>query len=328
MAKGGKSMKNTGLIFVAGMSGAGKSTTAQRISNQLNKNGVKHIWLHEEIADHPIRSGEFSYGDLQNETDMDTNCDLMVKKWEKLAETILESDYVYVMEGCLYQSIIRYFIDTPYPEEKITAFYDRVMKALSPVNPILIFLRPQNVRGALQNAFPIRGNWWKELILNDEGEGYFKRHPFEGDESVYKMWEHYQALSDIQYYRYDGWKIKIDTTCGDWISPLKSIMVLIELPYAEENARWTPSSLDSYTGRYTLNKNGQTDSIDIFHENSQLYCKAFWPYMLLQPKEKDTFEMASFPIELHFIQLNGQSAINVTGNYDWGIVGETLAKVN
>ena len=321
-------MKNTRLIFVAGMSGAGKSTTAQRISNQLNKNGIKHIWLHEEIANHPIRFEEFSYGNLQNEADMDINCDLMVKKWEKLAESILESDYVYVMEGCLYQSIIRYFIDTPYPEEKITAFYDRVMKAIAPVNPILIFLRPQNVRGALQHVFPIRGDWWKDLILNGEGEGYFKRHPFEGDESIYKMWEHYQALSDIQYDRYNGWKIKIDTTSGDWACHLKNIMALIELPYAAEKNHWTPSSWDSYIGRYSLNKNGQTESIDIFQENGRLYCRAFWPYMLLQPKEKDTFELASFPIEFQFIQLNGQTTINVTGNYDWGIVGETLIKVN
>ncbi|MBM7613751.1 nucleoside-triphosphatase [Alkaliphilus hydrothermalis] len=39
-------MKNTRLIFIAGMSGAGKSTTTQRISNQLKNNNVKYIWLH------------------------------------------------------------------------------------------------------------------------------------------------------------------------------------------------------------------------------------------------------------------------------------------
>jgi hypothetical protein len=326
--KGLISMKNTRLIFVAGMSGAGKSTTAQRISNQLNKNNVKHQWLHEEITNHPIRHEEFSYGDLHIEEDMDINCDIMVKKWEKLAETILASDSVYVMEGCLYQSIIRYFIDTPYPEEKITAFYDRVMNAIAPTNPVLIFLRPQDVRGALKNVFPIRGDWWRDLILNCEGDGYFKRHPFEGEESVYKMWEHYQALSDIQFACYNGWKIKIDTTSGDWISHLKAIMELIELPYIDETSSWIPESLDNYIGEYSITLRGQTHNIQIFHETGQLYCRAFWPYMKLIPKEKEVFEIASFPIEFHFKQLDKKMVIQVSGNYDWDIVGHTLIKVS
>jgi hypothetical protein len=309
------------------MSGAGKSTTAQRISSQLKYNKIKHIWLHEEIHGHPIRDGEFSYGNREIEQDMDINCDLMVKKWEQLSETILQSDCIYIMEGCLYQSIIRYFIDTTYPEEKITAFFDRVMKAIAPTNPILVFLRPQNVRGTLERAFPIRGNWWKELILNCEKDGYFKRHPFTGEESVYKMWEHYQALSDIQFNRYNGWKIKIDTTGGDWGSYLKNIMSLIELPYIDEKSSWIPESLDYFVGTYSVNLRGQTQSIQVYHENGKLYCKAFWSYMELKPIDKDIFEMASFPIEFHFKQLNGQMAISVIGNYDWEIVGETLNRI-
>lgn len=320
-------MKNTHLIFAAGMSGSGKSTTAQRISRQLKNNNLPYIWLHEEIANHPIRDGEFSFGNLQEEGDMDINCALMVKKWEKLAETILASDCVYVMEGCLYQSIIRYFMHTSYPEEKITAFYDRVMEALAPTNPVLVFLRPQSVRRALENVYPIRGDWWRKLILKPKTEGYFKYHTYEGEESIYKMWEHYQTLSDIQFNRYNGWKIRIDTTSGDWESHLKDIMALIELPYTGEKAVWMPDSLECYCGLYTMTKE-ELHSIVVFQENGHLYCRSFWPYMELKPIDKDVFEMVSFPIEFHFKDLNGQKAIKVEGNYDWDIVGETLSRVN
>ena len=41
-------MINTKLIFAAGMSGSGKSTTAQNISLQLERQGIAHTWLHSK----------------------------------------------------------------------------------------------------------------------------------------------------------------------------------------------------------------------------------------------------------------------------------------
>ncbi len=321
-------MKNTRLIFVAGMSGAGKSTTAQRITNQLKRNAVDCIWLHEEIANHPIRDGEFSYGELRDENDMDTNCDLMVKRWEALAQAIVASNRVYVMEGCLYQSIIRYFIDAHYPQGKITTYYDRVMAAIAPTNPILVFLRPLDVRRALENVYPIRGDWWRELIMKFDPEGYFKTHPFHGEGSIYEMHEHCQRLAEIQFDRYDGWKLRLDTTSGNWVDHLRAIMELIELPYIEEKGGWTPDPLDQYTGTYAATIDGRVRSVQVFSESNRLYCKGFWPYMGLQPREKNLFEMASFPIEFHFREQDGKRVIKVTGTYDWSIVGQTLVKVD
>lgn len=52
-------MKDTRLIVISGISGSGKSTMAHRPTGQLELNDVDHLWLHEEVADHPIRAGEF-----------------------------------------------------------------------------------------------------------------------------------------------------------------------------------------------------------------------------------------------------------------------------
>lgn len=322
--KRGVTMKTTKLILIAGMSGAGKSTTAQRISKQLTANEIPHKWLHEEMAHHPIREGEFDYGDLKRERDMDINCDRMVKKWERLTETILSSDEVYVMEGCLYQNITRYFFDAHYPEAKMTAFYDRVMETIAPLRPVFIYLRPNDVRRALENVYPIRGQWWKDLILKPEYDGYFKNRPYEGEESIYQMYEHSQAISDLQYNRFNGWKIQIDTTSGDWESHLKTIMDFLELPFRKERAPWIPERLAKYEGTYSVTIEGSTRRIHIYEEHGRLYCKGFWPYMVLEPVERDVFEVASFPMTFHFKRIDGKKAIKVTGNYDWEIVGKTL----
>lgn len=48
-------MKETKLIIVTGISGAGKSTTSKAISKLYASNGIDSHWYHEEMADHPIR---------------------------------------------------------------------------------------------------------------------------------------------------------------------------------------------------------------------------------------------------------------------------------
>ena len=48
-------MRNTRLILVTGMRGAGKSTTSKGLARQFSLNGVRCRWLHEECRRHPIR---------------------------------------------------------------------------------------------------------------------------------------------------------------------------------------------------------------------------------------------------------------------------------
>lgn len=135
-------MKETKLIIVCGMSGVGKSTTAQNISHQYTQNGIKHEWYHEEMKDHPIRwanGGEFTVGDLNTEEGMKLNIEDTYFRWEKLIKEMQIKGGIYVMEGCLYQNIIRYFIPGAYPTEKIIEYYDKLMK-------ILISLKNQHIK--------------------------------------------------------------------------------------------------------------------------------------------------------------------------------------
>lgn len=50
---GKRAMVDTNLTIVAGMSGAGKSTTAKNISIAFERSGINHVWrAHVKAIDH------------------------------------------------------------------------------------------------------------------------------------------------------------------------------------------------------------------------------------------------------------------------------------
>ena len=82
-------MKHSKLILISGMSGAGKSTTSQQLAKQYERNNIEHLWLHEEIANHPIRDGEFEIGDRLTEEGMALNIADMYERWTRLVDEIV-----------------------------------------------------------------------------------------------------------------------------------------------------------------------------------------------------------------------------------------------
>jgi len=79
-------MMKTNLIIVEGMPGSGKSTTAQYISMQLNKNSIPSNWYYEVESNHPLECFDEAY---LNENDYQ---DLLLKFPEY--KSILEMEVI------------------------------------------------------------------------------------------------------------------------------------------------------------------------------------------------------------------------------------------
>jgi len=208
-------MVHTKLIVITSMSGAGKSTTAQNLACQYQRNHIRYRWLHEEIRNRPIREGEFSIGSLRNEQDLDSNIQDMFQRWERLIHRILTSDPVYIMEGVLYDNILRYFYESHSSLEKITWYYDELMKRLAPAQPVVVYLCRSNIRATLEILYPLRGEWWKNIIRNMDQNQYCKDHGLVGEDGVYAMWQAYQDTGQNMFQRWSGEKIEIDTTADE-----------------------------------------------------------------------------------------------------------------
>lgn len=322
-------MPDTRLIIITGISGAGKSNTAQNLARQYRMNGVRHVWMHEEIRRHPIRVGEFTAAPLETEADFEINIRDYFRRWDRFIKRILRSKSIYVMEGMLTENIIRYFYPGNYPEEKILAFYDELFDRLAPVCPMPVLLYRPNLVETLEAMFRLRGDWWQNLILHgSDWDRYKAAHGLEGDQGVYTMWERYQALSKVIVQRYPGLKMIIDTSAMNWNSYIEQITLALGLKYYPPVAVPVREP-QQYCGRYEVDVGGQTEAIDVCYDGTRLYVKSWWPMMPLLPLGGSRFEFASFPIKLSFRKNSvGQvEAVDVTGIYDWEIVGTTMQKV-
>jgi thymidylate kinase len=321
-------MADTKLIVITGMSGAGKSTTAQNLARQYYLNRIRYRWLHEEIKDHPIRAGEFSIGSLCSEQDLESNMQDMYQRWERLIRRILASGRVYIMEGVLYDNILRYFYESHASLEKITGYYDELMKRLAPAEPVVVHLCRANVRATLETMYQLRGPWWKNIILNMDQNQYCQDHGLAGEDGVYTMWQAYQDTAHKMFQRWSGKKIAIDTTVGDWESYMECLTQFLGIDY-QSPVQPAVAEPGKYCGRYEIRLEDQLHTLDIKFDGASLYCQAFWTYMKLLPLGKNRFTLASFPVRLTFLEdpTGSVEAVRVRGPYDWEIMGKTLSKV-
>jgi len=322
-------MIDTRLILVTGISGSGKSTTTRSLARQLHLNGIRCHWLHEEIRRHPIRDGEFTLGPLETEADYQRNIQDMYRRWGRMLGRILRSKSVYIMEGVLTDNIIRYFFEGDYPPEKIMEYYDGLFQLLAPVRPALVQLYRPNVRATLEGIYPLRGQWWKDLILSGiNNKRYMLNRGLSGDAGVYAMWEDYQALSNVCIRRYNGPKITMDTSDGTWEQITKKITYFLGLDFLPPVVL-TIDNPEQYCGRYTVEVEGKIHSIEVCFDGFRLFVKSWWPVMPLETLGQNRFEFISFPIRLTFQRdATGRvDSLDATGTYDWEIVGTHMQRI-
>jgi hypothetical protein len=319
---------DTRLIIITGMSGSGKSTTARSLACQCRRNAIRHRWLHEEIRNHPIRDGEFTFGSLCSEPDLEANILDMYDRWERLVSRIRATDRVHILEGVLYENILRCFFKSHCPPETIAAYYDELMQRLAPVQPVVVHLCRSDIRATLEAMYPLRGQWWKDLILGPDQNQYFRDHGLVGEDGVYAMWQAYQDTAELQFQRWQGSKIRIDTTAGAWESYIERLTEYLSIKYQAPEAI-ALSDPGKYCGRYGITLGGQLHTLDIKADGEGLYCQAFWPSMKLLPLGGNRFYFASCPIKLTFLEdpPGRVRAVRVRGPYDWEIMGKTLTMI-
>ncbi len=317
----------TKLIIVGGPSSVGKSSISKSVYQQLSLDQDAY-WLHEECENHPIRHGEFNFGELGTAEGMERNRIGMLKKWEAFRESIKASGKVCVTEGCLLHAYDRYFIHSIWNDDDIASYYAQVVESISELNPIIVFLYRPNLRKSLEKAFRARGKWWRDLILKrDDLHVYFKDHVYVNEDSMFDAIAFEQRKMLEIFGRLECTKIKIDTSEEHWEQYVQEIISLAGSKYKKVEPY--PCELKPYAGTYRWQNGTEADDwiIAVDDTHQCLYTSLFWPYMPMRCMAEDIFELISFPVELHFETDRNGMRFRVHGNYDWEYNDQLFVKV-
>lgn len=162
-------MIDTRLILIDGMTGAGKSTTAQRLWLHLERLGVAARWIYEHDTSHPLwetdemqriaESGALAPGFAER---------TLPARWRRLGQRCAESGAATtatILESALLQSTVGLLLAMNADDETIVESALACAEAAAAANPVLVWLRPGDVPQALRAVCDVRRDHDYEAAL-------------------------------------------------------------------------------------------------------------------------------------------------------------------
>lgn len=286
-------MINTKLIFVDGMSGSGKSTTAHYIARQIEKNGHKVRWFYEDEDDHPLAEME------QNKDESDADFAQRIlkdypQKWIDFVNKVKDDDCIYILESFLFQNIISNPVANNIDKQTIKEHVHKLcsIAAVACLNPVVIHFYQEDIEAAVCANWLRRGDRWKNKSIDADEKTLFctSRNLIE-EAGVLHLWKEKAEISSELFEELTFRKIQLENSKHDWQSYRKQIMNFLELQMFEEFL--FDNSFERFCGNYC--------GIIIYVKDNRLCVDAHWPNLKLLPVGENEFQMEGFPIVFQFI---------------------------
>jgi hypothetical protein len=206
------------VIFVDGLPGFGKSTTAQRLWLHLEALGQPSRWWYEHERGHPIYDDEqvraARAGDPLAGAELFPRA---LSGWEEVASAARSGPATVIFESTLFQTTVGTQLLMDWPIERIEAHFEATMERLAVVPAALIYLRPPGVAEAIRSTCQRRDPWFETFILQHLGESpRARRLPVRSLDEAIGFFEELRRLTDVLFERFSGAKLSYAQVGADW----------------------------------------------------------------------------------------------------------------
>ncbi len=294
-------MFKTKLILIDGITGSGKSTTAQFLANQLKNNGIKVKWYHEEEDNHPLDCGD-DIEVFSSQTEMYDFLETTPELWRQFVKLVGQSDKVHIIESFLFQDTIRLLFQNNLERERIADFAQEIEEIIKPLEPALIYFYQQDAEKSIRTIWKRRGLAWKKWFIDSDIQTpYVKESSLTGESGVIKLWSDYQKFTNQLFKRYQFKKLSIENSAGNWHDYRQKILDFLDLEFVAYNKELTLEDKKRYCGTYRGQKEETECTVKLHDWN--LICDLIWPDIKILPVSKgnmNSFYMESFPIIINF----------------------------
>jgi hypothetical protein len=165
-------MLGTRVIFVDGLPGAGKSTTAEYVARELEQRGIPCRLIREREIDHPLNVG----GDLHPSGSttgarmfaaytVDSFVEESLARWHVFAAGAMRSERINVLDSYPFQNSVRVLLQMDADPVTLTAYQSRVEATATGLGPVLIYLDPGDAERAVRTIAEQRGPTWTDYAI-------------------------------------------------------------------------------------------------------------------------------------------------------------------
>jgi hypothetical protein len=229
-------MLETRFIFVEGIMGSGKSTTAWFLTEQLQQHGTAACFLAEgptfEEPEHLLRvSTSLPHPhEVWLDVTVEEYIDLSLSKWHTFFQQAQYSETVTVCDGLLFHGNMTDLMLMNASPEILRAYVAQVIESISDLNPVVIYFTHPNIARALRRICAARGSEWEAYQVNWKVlSPYSRERSLYGFDGLVKLYQDYCALCEDIFAQLALPKLAIRNE-GDWATYYANILNFLQLP--------------------------------------------------------------------------------------------------
>ena len=316
----GATVGPTKLVLFDGMPGVGKSSLAQVLAGHLQANDIPTTWHYEEDCEHPL----YPFHDSTSLQDVLTLLDTghheqvigdVLRRWQQLAKAIAETDQVVLLDGCLYGFLTWTLFAFDVDLGVIHAYIAAVEAAIAPLQPFLVYLRPDDVEAAMRRVCDRRGGATEQaFIARATQSAYGQRQELTGFLGLVRYWTDFRAFTDTLFQRTHTSKLLVNNTAAAWGEYEMALLAALSLSAATP-PQVPAAQLVGLTGAFAGRAEGGEQWCEIRLEGKQLYLEnlaGLWSHSRLLPISATHFAVESVPFALTFERTGDEPATAFT----------------
>ena len=165
-------MVGTRIVFVDGLPGSGKSTTAKYLADELERRGIPWRLLREHETDHPLNvggdehpSGSTTGARMFAAYSVCSFIEESLARWNAFVAAAMASARVNILDGYPFQNSVRVLLQMDADPVTLAAYQSSLEQTAAGLDPVLIYLDPGDAEATLRAIAEQRGRAWTDYAI-------------------------------------------------------------------------------------------------------------------------------------------------------------------
>ncbi len=229
-------MLGTRFVFVEGIIGSGKTTTAEFLTDRLRQASIPARFLAEgptvDEPEHPLRVATTlpHPSAVWRDVTVEEYIELSLGKWRAFASEAKEAATVTVCDGLLFHGNMTDLMLMDAGPPVLHGYVERVVESVRALDPVIVYLRREDVARALRRVCDERGAGWEEYQVGWKvGSPFGARRGLRGFDGLAEFYSEYARTCDGIFAGLALPKLAIRND-GDWQTYYRDIIAFLGLP--------------------------------------------------------------------------------------------------